>query len=156
MPLDPSIPHTDITYRIIGCAMRVHTRMGPGLKEVHYQRALTAEMRKEGLLVYEEYPVEVYDGDVYVGWVSLDHFVEDCIVVEDEAFAHMLTDEQVAQVITYLSATKQRVGLLFNFGRRRLEYQRILPPKDVADWQTHIRRYLRRGQFPADRKRKSG
>ncbi len=35
MPLDPSIPHGDITYRIIGCAMRVHTRMGPGLKEIH-------------------------------------------------------------------------------------------------------------------------
>ncbi len=153
MPLDPSIPHTDITFRIIGCAMRVHTRMGPGLKEEHYQRALTAEMRKDGLLVYEEHPIEIYDGNVYVGWVSLDHLVEDRIVVEDEAFAHMLTDEQVAQVITYLSATKQRVGLLFNFGRRRLEYQRILPPKDVIDWQTHVRRYLRRGPAPIDRKR---
>jgi len=71
MPVDPTIPHTDITYRIIGCAMRVHNRMGPGLKEVHYQRALTAEMRKDGLLVYEEYPVEIWDGDVYIGWVSL-------------------------------------------------------------------------------------
>ncbi len=156
MPLDPSIPHTDITYRIIGCAMRVHTRLGPGLKEVHYQRALTAEMDKDGLLVYEEYPVEIYDGDEFVGWVSLDHFVENCIVVEDKAFAHMLTDEEVAQVITYLAATRQHVGLLFNFGRRRLEYQRILPPKDVTDWQTHVRRYLRRGQFPIDRKRKNG
>ena len=148
MPLDPTIPHTDITYRIIGCAMRVHNRMGPGLKEVHYQRALTAEMRKDGLLVYEEYPVEIWDGDVYIGWLSLDHFVEDCIVVEDEAFVHMLTDAEVAQVIGYLTATKQRVGLLFNFGRQRLQYQRVLPPKEVTDWQTHIHRYLRRGPFP--------
>ena len=100
------------------------------------------------MLVDEEHTVEIYDGDVFVGWVSLDHFVENRIVVEDKAFAHMLTDEEVAQVITYLSATKQRVGLLFNFGRRRLEYQRILPPKDVTDWQTHIRRYLRHGTIP--------
>ena len=156
MPLDPSIPHADITYRIIGCAMRVHTQMGPGLKEAHYQVALTAEMRKEGLLVYEEHPIEIWNGDEYVGWVSLDHFVENCIVVEDKAFAHMLTKEEVAQVITYLSATKQRVGLLLNFGRRKLEYQRILPPKEVTDWQTHIGRYLRRGQFPGERSPKNG
>ena len=104
MPLDPTIPHTDITYRIIGCAMRVHNRMGPGLKEVHYQRALTAEMRKEGLLVYEEYPVEIWDGDVYIGWLSLDHFVENCIVVEDEAFVHMLTDAEVAKIVAFLSS----------------------------------------------------
>ncbi len=51
MPLDPSIPHTDLTYRIIGCAMRVQSRLGPGLREKHYQRALTAEMRKEGLCI---------------------------------------------------------------------------------------------------------
>ena len=155
MPLDPSIPHTDLTYRIIGCAMRVHTRLGPGLREIHYQRALPAEMQKEGLVVYEEYPVEIWDGDVYIGWLSLDHFVEDCLVVEDKAFLHMLTDEEVAQIITYLAATKQRVGLLFNFGRRRLQYQRILPPKDVTDWQTHIRRYLKNGQLPADIKHKN-
>lgn len=156
MPLDPSIRHGDITYRIIGCAMRVHNRMGPGLKEAHYQRALTAEMRKEGLQVCEEYPVEIYDGDIYVGWVSLDHFVEDYVVVEDEAFAHMLTDEEVAQVITYLCATKQRVGLLFNFGRSRLQYKRILPPKAELDWQTHVRRYLRRGPIPEHMKRRTG
>jgi GxxExxY protein len=154
MPLDPSIPHSDITYRIIGCAMRVHTRMGPGLRERHYQRALTAEMQKEGLLVYEEYPVEIYDGDEYVGWVSLDHFVENTVVVEDKAFPHMLTNEEVAQVITYLVATKQRVGLLLNFGRPRLEHQRILPPQAVTDWQTHARRYLRRDPPPADKNNK--
>ncbi len=142
MPLDPSVPHTDITYRIIGCAMRVHTRLGPGLKERHYQRALTAEMVKDGLYVSEEHAVEVYDGETWIGRLYLDQLVEECVVVEVEAFAHMLTDEQVAQVITYLAATGLKVGLLLNFGRKRLERRRILVPKDVNDWRKHARRYV--------------
>jgi hypothetical protein len=40
MPLDPKIPHADVTYDILGAAMQVHSRLGPGLKEIHYQRAL--------------------------------------------------------------------------------------------------------------------
>jgi GxxExxY protein len=142
MPLNPSVPHTDITYRIIGCAMRVHNRLGPGLKEHHYQRALTAEMITDGLRVSEEHVVEVYDGETWIGRLYLDQLVEECVVVEVEAFAHMLTDEQVAQVITYLAATGLKVGLLINFGRKSLERRRILAPKDVSDWRKHARRYV--------------
>ncbi len=50
------IPHQDITHRIIGAAMRVHNRLGPGHKEAVYQRDMTAEMRAVGLTVREEYP----------------------------------------------------------------------------------------------------
>ena len=142
MPLDADIPHADLTYRIIGCAMRVHTRLGPGLKEHHYQRALTAEVLADGMAVSEEHHVEVYDGDQWIGRLYYDHLVESCIIVEVEAFAHMLTNEQVAQVITYLAASGLRVGLLFNFGRKRLEHKRILAPKAVTDWQKHARRYV--------------
>jgi GxxExxY protein len=142
MPLDPSIPHADLTYRIIGCAMRVQSRLGPGLREKHYQRALTAEMMKEGLGVSEEHPVKVYDGDVWLGNLYLDHLVENCVVVEDKAFSHMLTEEEDWQVLTYLGATKLKVGLLFNFGRNRLQYERKLAPKDVQEWQEHLHRYI--------------
>ena len=142
MPLDPTLPHTDLTRRIIGCAMSVHNRLGPGYKELHYQRALTADMLAEGLTVSEEHFVEVYDGESWVGRLYYDHLVDSSVVVEVEAFAHMLTNEQVAQLITYLAAADLRVGLLFNFGRRRLEFRRILAPKDVTDWKTHARRYV--------------
>ena len=142
MPLDASIPDADVTYRIIGCAMRVHERLGPGLKEAAYQRALTAEMTADGLTVEEEYQVEVYDGEVWLGRLYMDHRVEQRVVVEVKAFAHLLTNEEVAQVITYLAASGLRVGLLINFGRRRLEFKRILAPKAVTDWQQHVRRYV--------------
>ena len=142
MPLDPSVPHQDITYTIIGAAMRVHNRLTPGLRERHYQRALTAEMREAGLAVSEEHHLEIYDRDQWLGRLYLDHLVEECVVVEDKAFPHLLTDEEVAQVICYLAATELKVGLLINFGRKRLEYRRILPPKRLEGWQERIQRYL--------------
>ncbi|MBI1800216.1 MAG: GxxExxY protein [Chloroflexi bacterium] len=142
MPLNPNIPHTALTRGIIGAAMRVHSRLGPGLKEQHYQRALTAEMRALGLTVEEEYHLEIYDGDVWLGRLYLDHWVEGKVVVETEAFSHMLTNAEIAQVIGYLAATGAAVGLLLNFGRKSLEYQRILPPRKLDGWQQRIARFL--------------
>jgi GxxExxY protein len=142
MPLDPKVPHHDLTYRIIGAAMRVHTRLGPGLKERHYQRALTAELRKAGLQVSEEHHLEIYDGDTWLGRLYIDHWVEEKVVVEVEAFSHLLTNAEVAQVIGYLAATGAAVGLLINFGRKSLEYKRILPPKKLDGWQRRIERFL--------------
>ena len=78
----------------------------------------------------------------FAGLLYIDHLVEDQVVVEEKALSHLLTDEEVAQVITYLAATGRRAGLLVNFGRPRLEYRRILPPKKLDEWQNRIRRYL--------------
>jgi GxxExxY protein len=139
---EASIPHQDITYRIIGAAMRVHRRMPRGLKEKHYQQALTAEMVQDGLTSPEEYHLEIYDGQVWLGRLYLDHWVNECVVVEDKAVAHQVGDDEVAQVIAYLAATGAKVGLLLNFGRARLEYKRILPPKALQGWETHIAKYL--------------
>jgi hypothetical protein len=54
----------------------------------------------------------------------------------------MLTNGEVAQVICYLAATGLKVGLLINFGRKRLEYRRILPTRKLDGWQERIQRYL--------------
>jgi GxxExxY protein len=134
--------YSGITYRIIGCAMKVHNTLGPGLKESIYQRALSTEMREAGLSFVEEFPFQVTLGGEQVGLLYLDHFVENTVVVEEKAFSHMLTDEEVAQVITYLAVAKAPVGLLLNFGRNRLEYKRILPPKKFEDWHARAARYL--------------
>lgn len=143
MSLGSEIPYQDITYKVIGAAMRVHSRIGPGLKEKHYQRALTAEMIETGLLVSEEHHLEIYDGDRWLGRLYIDQYVENCIVVELKAFHHLLTNDEVAQVISYLAATGSKVGLLINFGRQRLEHKRILPPRSLDGWQDRIQRFLR-------------
>ena len=135
-------PFDDITYRIIGAAMKVHNGLGPGLKEAFYQRALSLEMAEAGLGFSTEYAVEVHLDDVQVGLLYLDHLVEGEVVVEEKALPHMLTDEEKAQVITYLAATGKKVGLLINFGRGSLEYKRILPPRDITQWSGRIRRYV--------------
>ena len=144
------IPHQDLTYKIIGAAMHVHRRTPRGLREQHYQKAMTAEMVKDGLTAPEEYHLEIYDGGVWLGRLYLDHWVNECVVVEDKAVAHQMGDDEIAQVIAYLAATNAKIGLLLNFGRPRLEYKRILPPKSLSGWQTHIAKYLWRPDSTTD------
>lgn len=142
MPLDSSVPYQDLTYRIIGAAMRVHGSMGPGLKEEHYQRALATQLRDKGLAVSEEFYVEIHHNGTWLGRLYLDLLVEESVIIETKAFPHLLTNEEVAQVICYLAATGYKVGLLFNFGRDSLQYKRILPPRIVQGWHERIQRFL--------------
>ncbi len=134
-------PHQDVTYKIIGCAMTVHRELGPGLREGIYQRALAIQMSREGPSHAEEKGKEIFLDGVSVGLLYMDHIVEDSVIVEVKALRHKLTNDELGQVITYLAATGYAVGLLINFAGRSLEYRRILPPKKVADWHKHIRRY---------------
>ena len=146
-PLPSPIHHASaarsaLTYQIIGAAMRVHRNTPRGLREKHYQRALTLELRRIGLNSIEEHHLELYDiQEQWLGRLYLDHWVNECIVIEDKAFTRSLGNKEIAQVIAYLAATGAKVGLLFNFGRTRLEYKRILPPKTVTDWQSRISPY---------------
>lgn len=139
---NPNIPYQELTYRIIGCAMKVHRRTQRGLREKHYQRAFDAEMIQEGLRTEMEHPRQIYDGDVWMGILYLDHWVNECIVVEDKAVNYPMTDKDQAQIIAYLAATGSQVGLFINFGRSSLEYHRILPPKTLQGWQQNIQQYL--------------
>ncbi len=135
-------PLEDLTYKVIGAAMKAHNALGPGLKEAAYQKALSLEMEKTGLSFEAEKPVTISLNGTEIGLLYVDHLVEGGLVVEEKAFSHLLTREEVAQVITYLCATGLKVGLLLNFGRRRLEYKRIFPPKNVDRWRERISRYV--------------
>jgi GxxExxY protein len=142
MPLTENPPHSDITYQIIGAAMAVHSKVGPGHKESVCQGMLTEEMIARGLAVEPERAVEVVlEGKVY-GLLYLDHVVNQAVVVECKAQPHLLTNEELAQIITYLAATGFQVGLLLNFRRRRLQHKRIFRPKKLDHWKQHIAPYL--------------
>ena len=124
----------DLTYRIIGAAMEVHNTLGPGHKEEVYERALAVALEERGMGVARQVPVEVGYHDVPVGLFVLDLLVEGLVVVELKAFAHQLTDDELGQIINYLQVAQAPVGLLLNFGRRRLEYRRVFPgtPRDAG------------------------
>jgi len=131
MPLIVDETGNDLTYRIIGAAMAVHNEIGYGFKEEVYERALEVKLNHAGINVEPQYQVSVEFEGEQVAIFYLDLFAENQVIVEVKAFSHHLTNDELAQVINYLKATGAPVGLLFNFGRRKLEYRRIFPAKDV-------------------------
>jgi len=126
-PLVVDATGNELIYRVIEAAMAVHNQIGPGYKEEVYEKALEVELNRLGIAVCRQFPVTVeYQGEL-VSLFYLDLFVEARVVVEVKAFSHQLTNDELAQVIHYLKATGAPVGLLFNFGRRKLEYKRVFP-----------------------------
>jgi GxxExxY protein len=131
MPLVTDATGNDLTYRVIGAAMAVHNEIGYGFKEEVYEKALEAKLSLEGIGVERQHKVPVeYEGQ-QVAVFYLDLFAENKVVIEVKAFSHQLTNDELAQIINYLKATGAPVGLLFNFGRRKLEYRRVFPGKDI-------------------------
>lgn len=116
--------HGDLTHRIIGCAMRVHSTLGNGFQEVIYQRALAIEMSFEGLKFEREKEMPIFYRGQNIGTRRVDFFVEDLIMVELKAIIK-LEDVYLAQAMNYLEAYGTEIGLLINFGARSLEFKRI-------------------------------
>jgi len=131
MPLVVDPTGNDLTYKIIGAAMAVHNEIGQGFKEEIYEKALEVKLNHLGIDVQRQLQVNVeYEGE-QVAIFYLDLLAEKQVVIEVKAFSHQLTNDELAQVINYLKATGAPVGLLFNFGRRKLEYRRVFPGKDM-------------------------
>ena len=132
--LAPNAPHADITYRIIGAAMQVHNELGPGHREEVYQRALLARMPQPpyNLSFSDEPKLPVYDSNgTQLYLYNPDFIVEEAVIVETKAQTHPLTKDDMAQVFDYFAASQCRVALLINFGRPRLEFQRLFPPRHL-------------------------
>ena len=112
-----------LTAKIIGCAMRVHSALGPGYLESVYQKATAHDLRKAGLDVQREKPLAViYDG-VLVGDFLADIVVEGKVMLELKA-NHALAPINEVQLVNYLAASGLEIGLPLNFGAERLEFKR--------------------------------
>jgi GxxExxY protein len=114
----------DLTYRIIGCAMKVHSTLGNGFQEVIYQRALAIEMEKQELSFAREMEMEIFYDGIQIGTRRVDFFVEGRIMVELKALIQ-LEDVHLAQAMNYCQAYNLPIGLLINFGAKRLDYKRV-------------------------------
>ncbi|PIQ22161.1 MAG: GxxExxY protein [Cytophagales bacterium CG18_big_fil_WC_8_21_14_2_50_42_9] len=117
----------ELTYRIIGCAMKVHATLGNGFQEVIYQRALAIEMGKAKLNFARELEILIYYDNVEIGSRRADFLVENKVLVELKALIK-LEDVHLAQGLNYLVAYKLEKGLLLNFGARSLEVKRLRHP----------------------------
>ncbi|MBI2759304.1 MAG: GxxExxY protein [Chloroflexi bacterium] len=119
--------HSELTGRIIGCAMEVHKALGNGFQEVIYQRALEIEMSQQGLAASREHEMDIFYKGIKIGNRRVDFFVEEKVMVEIKAVIE-LQDVHLAQAINYLEAYGLEVGLLLNFGSRSLQFKRVMKP----------------------------
>lgn len=123
--INSQYPESELTGKIIGCAMEVHNHLGNGFQEVIYQRALAYEMELQGLLFRREYEMDIFYKNKRIGQRRVDFFVEDRVMVEIKAIIN-LEDVHLAQALNYLEAYSLETGLLINFGSRSLQFKRVM------------------------------
>ena len=116
--------YSDLTEKIIGCAMKVHSTLGNGFQEVIYQRCLGIEMAKAGLEFAREVEIPIHYDSEEVGTRRADFLVEGKILIELKAL-NALESVHLAQGLNYLEAYNLEIGLLINFGSTKLEFKRL-------------------------------
>lgn len=114
----------EITYKINGCAMRVHNFLGNGFQEVIYQRCLAIELGKEKLLFGREIEQPIFYEGIEVGCRRADFVVENKVIVELKALIN-LEDVHLAQAKNYVVAYNFPIGLLINFGAKSLQFKKV-------------------------------
>ena len=117
--------YSELTGKIIGAAMKVHSTLGNGFQEVIYQRALEIEMLKQQLSIQRELKISIYYDDQQIGFRRVDFLVDEKVLVELKALVKM-ESVHMAQAINYLEAFNLEIGLLINFGSKSLEFKRLI------------------------------
>ena len=120
--------YSELTSKIIGCAMTVHKTLGNGFQEVIYQRALEIEMRLTNISFTREHEMPIFYRDEQIGTRRVDFLVEGIISVELKAITK-LEDVHLAKAINYLEAYNLEIGLLINFGETSLHFKRLTNKK---------------------------
>ena len=111
----------ELTHKIIGCALKVHTALGPGLLESAYKECLYHELVESGLRVEKEKALPLIYKEVKLecGY-RIDLFVENEIILEIKS-VEALNEIHLAQVLTYMKIAKRKTGLLLNFNVMHLK-----------------------------------
>ena len=119
----------DITFKAIGCAMKVHSTIGNGFQEVIYQRCLAIELERAGLFFEREKDQPIYYEGAEVGTRRADFIIEGKVLLELKALIS-LEDVHLAQAMNYVVAYDLPVGLLINFGGASLQFKKIFSTKE--------------------------
>jgi GxxExxY protein len=125
--VDSRYPLSGLTAKALAAAHEVHRILGPGFKEVIYQRALAKEFPAHGVECAREVWMDVVYKGEKVGRKRVDFIVGDGsgdVMIEIKAKA-ALEDVDFVQALSYLKASGYKVGLLINFGGKRLQIKRL-------------------------------
>jgi len=128
--------YSDITEKIIGCALKVHQRMRSGYPELIYNRCLVIEFERASLPFLIEIELPIFYEEIQVGKRRVDFLIENKVVIEIKAVSE-LTDIHLAQALNYLEALNLEVGLLMNFGSKSLEVKRLINNKYKPSFQSN-------------------
>jgi GxxExxY protein len=126
--LDPAL--TEVSRKVIGCAIEVHMELGPGYDESVYLNALKMELDAEGVTYKEGHPFDVYFDEKVVGRTVADLWVGDRFIVEIMARPGEIGSHERNALRAQLRAADVELGLIINFGERRLKdgLVRVLNP----------------------------
>ena len=119
------VVYPELSFTIMEIAFEIHNTIGPGFSENIYEEAFTYELTNRQIPFEQQRPIHVFYKQLCVGSYKLDLLVDQKIIIELKA-VNALNDLFKQQVHSYLKATGLRLGLLINFGSRRLEYLRIV------------------------------
>jgi len=117
--------YPELSFAIMEIAFEIHNIIGPGFTENIYEEAFVYELANRQMPFEQQKPIEVFYKGLCVGFYRLDFLVDQKIIVELKAVS-ALNDLYKQQVNSYLKATGLRLGLLINFGSKRLEHVRIV------------------------------
>ena len=123
--MDEEYLHQELSHSIIGAAIEVHRMLGPGFSEAVYQAALEHELKLRGIPFESKKLVTVEYKGAAVATYYLDLVADGKIVIELKALSELVPVHE-SQVIAYLKASGLKLGLLFNFGKQRLQTKRII------------------------------
>ncbi|HHI87894.1 MAG TPA: GxxExxY protein [Candidatus Cloacimonetes bacterium] len=123
--VNEKLVYKDLSYKIIGIAMRGHKALGYGFLEKVYENAMMVLFRKEGIEAEQQKPINVMFENKLVDRYFADILVDDKVILELKT-VDKLTDIHKAQTLNYLKATGKHLTILFNFHSERLQHKRII------------------------------
>jgi GxxExxY protein len=122
---EEKILYKELSYKVVGLAMQVHTELGYGFLEKIYENALMILLKENGIRAEQQVPIKVYFHGQVVGEYVADILVKDCIILELKA-QERLIEVHRSQTLNYLKATGLRLAILLNFGKHKLERERLV------------------------------
>jgi len=121
--------YEELSGEIIGAAMEVLNQLKPGLDEKLYERAMIIELKYRGHVVAVQSSFPVSYREELIGNLIPDLIIDDAVIVDPKVVS-CFTDTHVAQMIGYLNITRLDLAILINFKNARLEWKRVLRPKE--------------------------